>query len=67
MPDVATKPAEELALMHVSGQLLASVFAMLDDVIAPGISAMDVVTKVKRFIVDDLHSPPASRSQQDFP
>jgi len=67
MPNVKRKSTEELALMRNSGQLLASVFAMLDDFIAPGMSTMDINDRVERFIVDDLHSRPASKGQYDFP
>jgi len=67
MPNIHKKSAEELALMRISGQLLASVFAMLDDFIESGISTMDINDRVERFIVDQLQSRPASKGQYDFP
>ena len=65
MPDIHKKSADELALMRNSGQLLASVFAMLDDFIEPGMSTMDINDRVERFIVDELQSRPASKGQYD--
>lgn len=67
MGNIKIKTAEELALMRVSGKLLASVFAMLDEYVQPGISTMDINDKVESFIVNDLKSRPASKGQYDFP
>ncbi len=64
---ITIKTTEELALMRASGQLLASVFAMLDEYIQPGLSTMDINHQVERFIVDDLKARPASKGQYDFP
>lgn len=67
MTDIKIKTAEELALMRESGRLLAAVFTMLDEFIKPGISTMEINDRVESFIVNDLHSRPASKGQYDFP
>lgn len=67
MANIQIKTAEELVLMRESGKLLASVFAMLDAYIQPGISTMDINDRVEYFIVNDLKSRPASKGQYDFP
>jgi methionyl aminopeptidase len=67
MSNVQIKNAEEMALMRASGKLLASVFAMLDKFIQPGVTTMDINNKVESFIVEDLQSRPASKGQYDFP
>lgn len=67
MGNIKIKTTEELALMRASGKLLASVFAMLDEYVQPGISTMDINNKVESFIVNDLQSRPASKGQYDFP
>lgn len=60
------KTAEELALMRISGKLLASVFEMLDGVELAGMSTMAVNDLVDRFITVDLASRPASKGQYGF-
>ncbi|HWW58942.1 MAG TPA: type I methionyl aminopeptidase [Sphingopyxis sp.] len=60
------KTPDELALMRVSGKLLASVFEMLDDVELAGMSTMEVNDLVDRFITVDLAARPASKGQYGF-
>lgn len=60
------KTPEELALMRVSGKLLASVFEMLDGVNLAGMTTMAVNDLVDRFITDDLNARPASKGQYDY-
>lgn len=60
------KTADELALMRVSGRLLASVFEMLDGIEMAGLSTTQVNDLVDRFITDDLSARPASRGQYGF-
>ncbi|MGC6330786.1 type I methionyl aminopeptidase [Rhizorhabdus sp. FW153] len=60
------KTPDELALMRISGRLLASVFEMLDTVDLAGLSTMAVNDMVERFIVDDLAARPASKGQYGF-
>ncbi|WP_165322466.1 type I methionyl aminopeptidase [Rhizorhabdus phycosphaerae] len=60
------KTPEEIALMRISGRLLASVFEMLDGVDLAGRSTMAVNDLVERFIVDDLSARPASKGQYGF-
>jgi methionyl aminopeptidase len=60
------KTADELALMRVSGKLLASVFEMLDRLDLAGMSTMQVNDLVDRFITDDLAARPASKGQYGF-
>ena len=64
-PDMV-KTSEELALMRVSGKLLASVFEMLDGHDLAGMSTMQVNDLVERFITDDLAARPASKGQYGF-
>uniref|UniRef100_UPI0035ADA40A M24 family metallopeptidase n=1 Tax=Rhizorhabdus sp. TaxID=1968843 RepID=UPI0035ADA40A len=60
------KTPEEIALMRISGRLLASVFEMLDGIDLAGRSTMAVNDLVERFIVDDLAARPASKGQYGF-
>ncbi|MCW2349480.1 MULTISPECIES: type I methionyl aminopeptidase [unclassified Sphingobium] len=60
------KTPDELALMRISGRLLASVFEMLDGEDLVGRSTMAVNDLVERFIVDDLAARPASKGQYGF-
>ena len=52
--------------MRESGRLLASVFAMLDDFIKPGVSTLAINDKVEDYIVNTLQSRPASKGQYGF-
>jgi len=60
------KTPDELALMRISGKLLASVFEMLDGQILAGLSTMQVNDMVDRFITVDLAARPASKGQYGF-
>ncbi|RZF63410.1 type I methionyl aminopeptidase [Sphingomonas populi] len=60
------KTADELALMRISGKLLASVFEMLDGQNLAGLSTMQVNDMVDRFITVDLAARPASKGQYGF-
>ncbi|MCW2364120.1 MULTISPECIES: type I methionyl aminopeptidase [Sphingobium] len=60
------KTPDELALMRISGRLLASVFEMLDGEDLVGRSTMAVNDLVDRFIVDNLAARPASKGQYGF-
>lgn len=60
------KTPDELALMRVSGKLLASVFEMLDRQDLAGMSTMAVNDLVDRFITVDLAARPASKGQYGF-
>jgi methionyl aminopeptidase len=60
------KTPDELALMRISGKLLASVFEMLDGLDLAGMSTMEVNDLVERFITEDLASRPASKGQYGF-
>src|ERR1700749_4358440 len=60
------KTPDELALMRVSGKLLASVFEMLDGQNLAGLSTMQVNDLVDRFITVDLAARPASKGQDGF-
>lgn len=66
MNNITIKTADEIELMRESGRLLAKVFAMLDSVIAPGISTMEINDKVERYIVDELQARPASKGQYGY-
>lgn len=60
------KTPDELALMRISGRLLASVFEMLDGLDLAGLSTMQVNDLVDRFISVDLAARPASKGQYGF-
>ena len=64
-PEMVKTP-DELALMRVSGKLLASVFEMLDGQDLAGMSTMAVNDLVDRFITVDLAARPASKGQYGF-
>ncbi|EMJ9774992.1 type I methionyl aminopeptidase [Morganella morganii] len=66
MSSIVIKTPEEIALMRESGRLLASVFAMLDDFIKPGVSTLAINDKVEDYIVNTLQSRPASKGQYGF-
>lgn len=67
MPSIQIKTADELARQRHAGELLASVFAMLDEKIQPGITTMEINNLAEDFIVNELQSRPASKGQYDFP
>ena len=60
------KTPDELALMRVSGRMLASVFEMLDGQTLAGLSTLAVNDLVERFITVDLAARPASKGQYGF-
>lgn len=60
------KSPDEIALMRISGKLLASVFEMLDTLDLAGMSTMEVNDLVDRFITIDLTARPASKGQYGF-
>ncbi|EML4853347.1 type I methionyl aminopeptidase [Morganella morganii subsp. morganii] len=66
MSSIVIKTPEEIELMRESGRLLASVFAMLDDFIKPGVSTLAINDKVEDYIVNTLQSRPASKGQYGF-
>lgn len=61
-----TKRPEEVGLLAESGQLLASVFALLDRTPLVGRSTLEIDAMVERFIVDDLQARPASKGQYGY-
>jgi len=67
MPSILIKTADELARQRRAGELLASVFAMLDEFIQPGVTTMEINDRAEDFIVNQLHSRPASKGQYDYP
>ncbi len=59
------KTPDELALMRVSGRLLASVFEMLDEQDLDGMSTLQINDLVEHFITVDLAARPArAKSEQ---
>ncbi len=60
------KTADEIALLRVSGKLLASVFEMLDGQDLVGRTTLQVNDLVERFITEDLAARPASKGQYGF-
>lgn len=67
MSSIIIKTADELAKQRHAGELLASVFTMLDGFIEPGVTTMAINNRVEEFIVNELHARPASKGQYDFP
>ncbi|HSX85027.1 MAG TPA: type I methionyl aminopeptidase [Cellvibrio sp.] len=67
MNSIRTKGTEDLAKMRYAGQLLAQVFAMLDDFVREGRTTMEINQRVEEFIVKDLQARPASKGQYDYP
>jgi len=60
------KTPDELALMRISGKLLASVFEMLDRQHLAGMSTMQVNDLADDFITTGLAARPASKGQYGF-
>lgn len=60
------KTPYELALMRISGRLLASVFEMLDGQNLVGMSTLTVDAMVDRYITVDLAARPASKGQYGY-
>lgn len=61
-----TKTPAEVELLAEAGQLLASVFAHLDDKPLAGLSTLQVNDLVEAFIVDQLGARPASKGQYGY-
>ncbi len=64
---IELKSDADIELMRRSGKLLASVFAILDNYIAPGVTTMAINDRVEDYIVNTLHARPASKGQYDYP
>ena len=60
------KTPDEVALMRISGRLLARVFEMLDDTNLAGMSTLAINDLVEHFITHDLAARPASKGQYGF-
>ncbi len=60
------KTPGELALMRISGRLLAQVFEMLDTTNLAGMSTLAINDLVERYITHDLAARPASKGQYGF-
>ena len=67
MNSIRIKDAEDLAKMRHAGQLLAQVFAMLDEFVREGVTTMEINQRVDSFITNDLQARPASKGQYDYP
>ncbi|WP_444938003.1 type I methionyl aminopeptidase [Microbulbifer sp. JMSA002] len=67
MNNIKIKTAREQALMRNSGELLSRVFAMLDGIVKPGITTMEINDRVETFITRELQARPASKGQYDYP
>jgi len=66
MSNIQIKSQEEIMLMRESGRLLASVFSVLDNYIKAGITTMEINDFVEDYIVNQLHSRPASKGQYGY-
>lgn len=67
MNSIKLKTGAELDKMRNAGQLLARVFAMLDEFIREGITTMEINDAAENFIINTLRSRPASKGQYDYP
>ncbi|GAA6185666.1 MULTISPECIES: type I methionyl aminopeptidase [Alteromonadaceae] len=66
MSNINIKSHQEIAFMRESGRLLASVFAVLDSFIKAGVTTMEINDLVDDYIVNSLHSRPASKGQYGY-
>lgn len=66
MNSIHLKTPAELEVQHKAGQLLAQVFLMLDELVKPGISTMQINDAVEEYIRGPLSSRPASKGQYDY-
>lgn len=66
MTEIHLKSPQEVMLMRQSGQLLAQVFAMLDEFVQVGVSTMEINDKVEDFIINQLKARPASKGQYGY-
>lgn len=66
MPSIIIKTADELARQRHAGQLLASVFDMLDTFIVPGVTTMAINDRVEDFIVNQSARPPGQQGAIRF-
>lgn len=66
MSEIIIKNPAEIAFMRTSGQLLAKVFAALDDYIAIGQSTLEINNFVEDYITNTLNARPASKGQYGF-
>ncbi|WHL26129.1 type I methionyl aminopeptidase [Pseudomonas juntendi] len=57
----------QLELMRRAGQLLAQVFADLDNFIRPGVTTLQINDRAEAYIVETLKARPASKGQYGFP
>lgn len=67
MPSIIIKTADELARQRHAGQLLASVFDMLDTFIVPGVTTMAINDRVEDFIVNRCTPARPARGNTIFP
>lgn len=66
MNSIHLKTPAELEIQHKAGKLLAQVFLMLDKLVKPGISTMQINDAVEDFIRGPLASRPASKGQYGY-
>ena len=66
MNSIHLKTPAELDIQHKAGQLLVQVFLMLDELVKPGISTMQINDAVDAFIRGPLAARPASKGQYDY-
>lgn len=66
MNSIPLKTQAELDIQHKAGQLLAQVFLMLDELVKPGLSTMQINDAVEAFIRGPLGARPASKGQYDY-
>ena len=64
---IMVKNADEIEKMRVAGRLTARVLEALDEVIAPGISTLEIDQFCENFIVNSLNAWPASKGQYNYP
>ena len=66
MSAIIIKDADEIVLMRQAGKLLSQVFKMLEPVVKPGVSTLEINDRVEDYIVNDLQARPASKGQYGY-
>ena len=61
------KQVNEIQKMRVAGRLTARVLEAIDDLIAPGITTVEIDSFCERFIIETLKAQPGSKGQYGYP
>lgn len=64
---IAVKSSEEMDKMRVTGRMTAQVLEAVSEIIAPGITTMDIDTFCEDYIRNTLKAVPGSKGQYGYP